>query len=248
MKKDEIIYGYQPVLEAIKAGKDVEKLLLLKTLHPSKLQELKKEATAFQIPFQFVPREKLNKFTRQNHQGIVALVSPVSYVEISQLVPMLFESGNMPFLLVLDRVTDVRNMGSIARTAECAGVDGLIIAAKGSAMINADAVKTSAGALTRLPVCRVSSLKGAIGFLRDSGIAIIGTRENSPTPYHGADYRIPLAVVVGSEEQGISEEIMKLCDTMVSIPLLGEIQSLNVSVASGVILFEAVRQRLEGGS
>ncbi len=243
LKKDEIIYGFQPVLEAIKAGKDIEKLLLLKTLHPAKLQEVKKEATAFRIPFQFVPREKLNKFTRQNHQGVIALVSPVSYVEITQLVPMLFESGRMPLLLALDRVTDVRNVGSIARTAECAGVDGLLIPARGSAMINADAVKTSAGALSRLPVCRVSSLTGAIRYLRESGLSITGTREGSPTSYHQADYNIPMALVMGSEEQGISPDVMELCDTMVSIPLHGQIESLNVAVATGIILFEAAKQR-----
>jgi len=244
LKKDEIIYGYQPVLEAIKSGKEIEKLLLLKTLHPSKLQEIKKEATAFRIPFQFVPKEKLYKFTRQNHQGVVALVSPVSYVEIGQLLPMLFEAGKLPFLLVLDRITDVRNMGSIARSAECAGVDALILSAKGSALINADAIKTSAGALTRLPVCRVSSMKATIDFLKNSGISVIGTKEGSESVYHQVDYSIPVAVVMGSEESGISEEILGQCDHRVSIPILGEIQSLNVSVAAGIILYEAVKQRM----
>lgn len=245
MKKEAIIYGYQPVLEALKSGKEIEKLLLLKTLHPSKVQELKKEATAMQVPFQFVPKEKLNKITRQNHQGIVALASPISYVELSQLLPMLFESGKSPFLLALDKITDVRNMGSIARSAECAGVDGLILPAKGSAQINAEAIKTSAGALTRLPVCRVSSLKGAISYMKDSGINIIGTKENSEKVYHEADYTVPVAVVMGSEEKGISDELLDLCDNTVGIPILGEIQSLNVSVATGIILYEAVKQRQE---
>ena len=247
MKKDEIIYGFQPVLEAIKSGKEIEKLLLMKTLHPSKLSELKKEATAFRVPFQFVPKEKLNKLTRQNHQGIVAIVSPIAYTEITQLVPMLFEQGKIPFFLALDKVTDVRNFGSIARSAECAGVDALIIPSKGSAMINSDAVKTSAGALTRLPVCRVSSLKNTVRYLKDSGINITGTREQSPRLYHQLDYRIPVAFIMGSEESGISEEVLALCDNLVSIPLVGEIQSLNVAVAAGIVLFEAVRQRQSTG-
>jgi len=217
---------------------------LLKTLHPSKLQEIKKEASAFRIPFQFVPKEKLFKITRQNHQGVVALVSPVSYVELSQLLPMLFEAGKSPFLLVLDKITDVRNVGSIARSAECAGVDALIIPAKGSALLSADAVKTSAGALTRLPVCRVGSMKGTIDFLKNSGISIIGTKEGSEVTYHEVDYSIPVAIIMGSEEKGISEEILGMCDHKIGIPVLGEIQSLNVSVAAGIILYEGVKQRI----
>ena len=243
MKKDEIIYAYQPVLEAIKSGKEIEKLLLMKTLHPSKVQELKKEATARGLTFQFVPREKLNKFTRQNHQGIVALVSPIAYVDLGQLLPMLFESGKSPLLLVLDRITDVRNMGSIARTAECAGVDALILPAKGSALITSDAVKTSAGALTRLPVCRLSSLKWALDYMKNSGINVLGTKEQASLVYHEADYTIPVAIVMGSEEKGISPDVLSHCDQTIGIPILGEIESLNVSVASGIILFEAVKQR-----
>jgi len=243
VKKEEIIYGFQPVLEAIKAGKEIETLFLQKTLHPGKLQQLKKHATEFQVPFQFVPREKLMKLTRQNHQGVVAIVSPISYVNIDQLIPMLFESGKPPFLLILDKITDVRNVGAIARSAECAGVDALILPSRGSAMINSDAVKTSAGAITRLSLCRVSNLKDTIQLLKDSGISIIGTKENTESLYHQADYKIPVAIIIGSEEKGVSEEYIKLCNNTVNIPLLGEIQSLNVSVAAGIILFEAVKQR-----
>lgn len=231
------------MLEAIKSGKEIDKLFLLKTLHPAKLHELKKLALEHQLPFQFVPKEKLNKLTRQNHQGVIALVSPVAYTEMSQLIPMLFESGKAPFLLILDKITDVRNIGAIARTAECAGVDALVLPSKGSAMINADAIKTSAGALTRLPLCRASGINEAIKFMKDSGIKIIGAKENSASLYHEADYTMPVALIMGSEEKGIAEEHISLCDEMVSIPLMGEIQSLNVAVASGIILFEAVRQR-----
>ncbi len=243
LKKDEIIYGYQPVLEAIKSGREIEKLLLMKTLHPSKVQELKKEATAHGLTFQFVPREKLNKFTRQNHQGIVALISPIAYVDLSQLLPMLFESGKSPFLLLLDKITDVRNMGSIARSAECAGVDALILPAKGSALITSDAIKTSAGALTRLPVCRVSSLKWAVDYIKNSGINVVGTKENAKLVYHQADFTIPVAIVMGSEEKGVSADVLDLCDHTIGIPIMGEIESLNVSVATGIVLYEAVKQR-----
>lgn len=244
MKKDEILYGYQPVIEAMRSGKEIEKLLFQKTMHPGKLHELKKEATMHEIPFQFVPREKLNKLTHQNHQGVVAVVSPISYTEIQQLLPMLYEQGKTPLLLILDKVTDVRNMGAMARSAECAGVDAIIFPAKGSAMINADAIKTSAGALSRIPVCRVSNLKETLSFLKDSGLALIGARENTNTYYHDVDYTIPAALIMGSEEKGISDEFLKLCDSTVSIPMRGEIQSLNVSVAAGILLFEAVRQRV----
>lgn len=243
MKKDDIIYGFQPVLEAIKSGKEIDKLFFLKTLHPLKLQEVKKLAIEYQIPFQFVPREKLDRITRQTHQGVIALTSPVSYVETSQILPILFESGKVPFLLILDKITDVRNIGSIARSAECAGVDALILPAKGSAMINADAIKTSAGALTRMLLSRTSSIRETIKFLKDSGLRVVGSRENSGTLYHETDYTVPLALIMGSEEKGIAEEHVSMCDEMVSIPLLGEIQSLNVAVAAGVVLFEAVRQR-----
>ncbi len=243
MKKEEIIYGFQPVLEAIKSGKEIEKLFLQKTMHPGKLQEVKKHATLHEVPFQFVPREKLNKLTHKNHQGIIATVSPITYTNIEQLVPMLFESGKDPFFLILDKVTDVRNVGSIARSAECAGVDALILPSRGSAMINQDAIKTSAGALNRLQVCRVSNLKDTITFLKGSGIHITGATEKTENEYYKGKFNLPLAVIMGSEEKGISEEYLKLCDTRVMIPMMGEIQSLNVSVATGIILFEVVKQR-----
>lgn len=246
MKKEEILYGFQPVLEAIKSGKEIEKLFLQTTIHPSKLKDIKSEATIHEIPFQFVPREKLNKLTRQNHQGIIAIVSPISYVDYTQLLPMLYEQGKTPLFLILDKVTDVRNLGSIARSAECSGVDAMILPAKGSAMINSDAIKTSAGALNRLAVCRVSNLKETLIFLKESGIELIGAKENSTTTYFQASYKNPLAIIMGSEEKGVSEEYLKLCDQVVSIPMVGEIQSLNVSVAAGILLFEALKQRKEG--
>jgi 23S rRNA (guanosine2251-2'-O)-methyltransferase len=209
-----------------------------------KAAEMHKVAKQFDIPLQYVPKEKLNKLTNQNHQGVVAIVSSVSYIDIETLLPTLFETGKPPFLLILDKITDVRNMGSIARTAECAGIDAIIVPYRGSAMINADAVKTSAGALNNINLCRVANLKETIQFLKDSGIQMIAATEKSDTPFYAIDYKNPCAIVMGSEESGISEEYLKMCDKDVQIPMMGETQSLNVAVSTGIILFECVKQRL----
>jgi len=197
-----------------------------------------------EVPFQYVPREKLNKLTHQNHQGIIAIVSPISYASIDTILPGIFESGRSPFLLILDKVTDVRNLGSIARTAECAGVDAIIIPSKGSAMINADALKTSAGALNKIPVCRNPDLKEVIVFLKESGIQILGATETAESNHFTPDYSLPIALIMGSEEKGISAEYLKLCDQTVKIHMPGDIGSLNVGVAAGIILFEVVKQRM----
>jgi 23S rRNA (guanosine2251-2'-O)-methyltransferase len=246
LDKNILIYGFQPIMEAMNAGREIEKILILKTVHPSKSNEIKRLATSLKIPFQFVPIEKLNRLTPQNHQGLVAYTSPVAYAPIEEIVPRVFESGKTPFILILDKVTDVRNLGSIARTAECAGVDAILFPSQGSAMINADAIKTSAGALTKIDVSRVSNLKDAIRYLKESGISIIGATEKASQHYFEMDFKIPVAVIMGSEDKGISEEYLKLCDHKAKIQMVGEIQSLNVSVAAGIFLFEAVRQRLEG--
>ena len=240
MSKTDIIYGLNPITEAIKAGKEIEKIFILKSMLPHKAAEIKKAAIEFKIPFQFVPKEKLNRFTRQNHQGIVAIVSPVSYTNIETLLPTLFETGKAPFILILDKITDVRNLGSIARSAECAGVDAIIIPSHGSAMINADAVKTSAGALNKIPVCRNSNLKETIIYLKESGLQIVAATEKAEKNYYNIDFSKPSALILGSEEKGVSGEYLKLCDAVVKIPLIGEIQSLNVSVAGGIIMFEVV--------
>ena len=247
MKKTEIIYGYNPVLEAIKDGKEIEKLFLLSNMQQYRANEIKHFAGEFKIPFQYVPKEKLNRFTRQNHQGVVAIISPISYVEIETFLPSIFESGKIPFLLVLDKITDVRNLGSIARSAECAGVDTIILPSRGSAMINADAVKTSAGALNKIPVSRNSNLKETILFLKNSGLQIVGASEKSEIYHYNIDFKEPLAIIMGSEDKGISEEYLKLCDKTVNIPMAGSVQSLNVSVATGIILFEVVKHRIHNG-
>lgn len=245
LKKNEIIYGFTPVLETLNSGKEIEKIFVFKSMLAHKATELNKLAKQYDIPVQYVPKEKLNRFTNQNHQGVVAIVSPVSYIDIEILLPTIFETGRAPFLLILDKVTDVRNLGSIARTAECAGVDAIIVPYRGSAMINSDAVKTSAGALNNINLCRVSNLKNTIQFLKDSGVQLVAATEKSENPFYQIDYRNPVAIVMGSEESGISEEYLKLCNEAVQIPMTGSTQSLNVAVATGIILFEGTKQRLQ---
>lgn len=244
LNKSSFIYGFNPVVEAIGAGKEIEKIYILKTIQQSRAKELIHLASERNIPFQFVPMEKLNRLTRQNHQGIVAMVSAVSFTDIETLLPTIYETGKAPFFIILDKITDVRNFGSIARTAECAGVNAIIIPSRGSASINADAVKTSSGALNIIPVCRTDNLKEAIVFLKNCGIRIVAATEKAEMNYFNADYNHPVAIVMGSEETGISEEYLKLCDQKVKIPMEGEIQSLNVAVAAGIIMFEAAKQRL----
>jgi 23S rRNA (guanosine2251-2'-O)-methyltransferase len=243
MKKETYIYGIRPTIEAIKAGKEFEKIFLQNGLKGEGFREMFGLIRELEIQYQFVPVEKLNRLSRQNHQGVISFVSEITYQQVEDLVPFVFEQGRIPLFLILDRVTDVRNTGSIARTAECAGVDGLVLAARGSAQINSDAIKTSAGALYKLPVVRAQNVKETIQFLRNSGLTIIAATEKAEKEYTAVDLTRPLALIMGSEGEGISEEYLKLTDEIVRIPLLGEIESLNVSVATGVILFEALRQR-----
>lgn len=243
MKKETYIYGIWPTIEAIKAGKELDKIFLQNGLKGDGFRDLFNLIRDLEIPYQFVPIEKLNRLSRQNHQGVISYVSEITYQQLSDLVPFVFEQGRLPLFLVLDRITDVRNVGAIARTAECAGVDGLIIAAKGSAQINSDAIKTSAGALYKLPVVRSQNIKDSLQFLRDSGLTILAATEKTEKVYTAADFNKPLAIIMGSEGEGISPEYLKLTDECIKIPMSGEIESLNVSVATGVVLFEALRQR-----
>ncbi len=195
------------------------------------------------IQFQYVPIEKLNALTRSNHQGIIAFVAAIEYQNFEEIITRVTEEGEVPFILVIDHITDVRNFGAICRTAECAGVHAIIIPSKGMAQINADAIKTSAGALNILPVCRVENLKAAIYSLKEYGLKIFGCTEKTNTSYSILDYTEPLAIVMGSEDKGISDDILKLCDRKAKIPLMGKIESLNVSVAAGIVLYEVVKQR-----
>lgn len=242
--KTQYIYGIHAVLEAIDAAKDIDKILLSKTLNPETAQEIIEKARALRVPVQRVPVQKIDRITRRNHQGVLAMMAAVTYYRVDDLVPRLFDEGENPFVVVLDGVTDVRNFGAVARTCECAGVSAIVIPDHESVSVNADAVKTSAGALNYLPVCRERNLVSAVKFLRDSGFKIVGTSDKSQTSYTHADYTGPVAIVLGAEDKGISPEIMKLCDTQVFIPEFGHINSLNVSVAGGIMIYEVVRQRL----
>lgn len=237
------IFGIRPVMEAIEAGKQIDKIMIGKTLKGELVHELLNLAHDAGLPVQRVPVERIDRVTRKNHQGVLAMLSAVEYYKLEQLVPLFFENGENPFIVVLDGVTDVRNFGAIARTCECAGVSTIVIPERGSVSVNADAVKTSAGALNFLPVCRESNLVSAIKYLRNSGFRIVGTSDSNACDYTDVDYTGPTVLVMGSEDKGISESIMKLCENRVVIPEYGNIKSLNVSVAAGIMIYEVVRQR-----
>ncbi len=241
--KTSIIFGIHPVNEAIKAGRQIDKILLKQGFRNEMIPGLFPALREQNIPFQYVPVEKLNRLTGKNHQGIIALLSELEYTELDKLVPMLFEQGATPAFLILDSITDVRNIGAIARSAECSGFHGIIIPLKGSAQLNAEAIKSSAGALNILPVCRVGNLSDTIKFLKDSGIMIAAATEKAEQTIYQADFRQPLGVIMGSEETGIDAKLLKSADILVRIPMQGNIQSLNVSAAAAVILFEVMRQR-----
>ena len=240
---ENLIYGIHPVLEAMQAGKEIEKILLSRELRSPQVREINDLADQLEIIIQKVPNEKLDRITKSNHQGIIAFVSMVEYQPLEDILMRTFESGKQPLFVILDRVTDVRNLGAIARSAECAGANAIIVPSRGSAQINADAIKTSAGALNLIPIHRTANLKNALRYLRDSGVKLVAVTEHTSEPYTKSDLTDPLALILGSEEDGISPEYLKLCDERISIPLLGQIESLNVSVATGIILFEALRQR-----
>lgn len=243
MKKETYIYGLRPVIEAIKAGKEFEKLLFQNRLKGETFRELFDLVRELEIPFQFVPVEKLNRLSRQNHQGVVGYVSEISYHKIHEVVPFAFETGKTPLLLVLDRITDIRNLGAIARTAECAGADALVLPSRGSAQINSDAIKTSAGALYKLPVVRSDTMRDTLRYLKESGITLVAATEKSGKRYTACDLARPVAIILGSEGEGITPEWLEMADEKIGIPLFGEIGSLNVSVAAGILLYETLRQR-----
>ena len=242
-EKSDMIFGVRAVIEAIEAGKDIDKILVKRDIQSDLSKELFAALKGKFIPVQRVPVEKINRITRKNHQGVVAFIAAVTYQRTEDIVPTLFEEGKTPLLVMLDGVTDVRNFGAIARTCECAGVDAVIIPAKNSASVNADAMKTSAGALHTLPVCREQSLRVTIKYLKESGFKIIAATEKGDYDYTRADYTAPTCIIMGAEDTGIPYDHLSLCDEWVKIPLMGHIASLNVSVAAGILIYEAVRQR-----
>ena len=243
-EKENIIFGVHPIVEAIKAGKEIDKIYIQSDISGPGLTELRKAIKQGKVPFSHVPVQKLNRHTNGNHQGVVAFISPIETQDIEDILPQLFEQGKVPFILMLDRITDVRNFGAIVRTAECAGVDAIIIPKRESAQINEDAIKTSTGAIFRVPICKVDNLTDTVYLLKDSGLTIVGCTEKTTTTLYESDYTEPVAIIMGNEEKGIANQLLKNCDSLAKIPMAGEIASLNVSVAAAIILFEAVKQRL----
>ena len=237
------IFGIRAIIEAVEAGKTIDKLFIQKGLHNDLFAELWKLVRLKRINYKHVPLEKINRLTRKNHQGVFAFISPIDFHNIEDVVPALYEEGGNPLILVLDRITDVRNFGAIARTAECAGVDTILIPEQNAAAINADAIKTSAGALHKITVCRTWNLKLSLQFLKYSGIQLVACTEKTQDNMYKPDYTPPTAIIMGSEEDGVSAEFLKMCDARAKIPMSGKIASLNVSVATGVILYEVIRQR-----
>lgn len=240
-----ILYGIRPIIEAVEAGKEMEKIFIQHDLHHTLVNELKQLLKAKGLTYLHVPVEKLNRLTAKNHQGAVGFLSEITYYRLEQIVPGIFEKGEMPMIVVLDRVTDVRNFGAIARVAECAGAHAIVIPSRGAAQVNGDAMKAAAGALNRIPVCREENLKWVIEFLKESGIQVVACTEKTNNTVYDADLTGPIALIMGSEEDGVSPEYLKRVDQKLKIPMQGEIDSLNVSVATGVFLFETLRQRLK---
>lgn len=237
------IFGIRTVIEAVESGKSIDKVLVRRDLGGELARELLDVMRRYGVLVQRVPQERLNRVTRKNHQGVIALISPVTYHKLDNLLPSLFEDGKNPFFLLLDGLTDTRNFGAIGRTADCAGVDGIVIPERNSVSVTADAVKTSAGALFYVPVCRERDLLTAVRMLRESGVKVVAATEKGATDYTAIDFTVPVAIVMGSEDVGISNEVLRQCDELAAIPLCGNIGSLNVSVAAGVMLYEVVRQR-----
>ena len=245
MKEKEMIFGLRAVIEAVQAGKDIDRVIVKRDLQGNLFRELQEVLTRYEIPLQKVPLQRIDRYTRKNHQGVLAFVSAVTYQKIENIIPMLYEEGKNPFIVVLDGITDVRNFGAIARTCEVAGVDAIVLPARGSVRVNADAIKTSAGALHTIPVCREQNLKNAVQFLKNSGIKVVAATEKAAENYTSASYTDSVAILMGAEDVGISSELLKISDHLVRLPVFGTIESLNVSVAAGVMLYEVIRQRTE---
>lgn len=241
--KQQVIYGLRPVIEALASGQQVERVLIQNGLNSSLLNELRSKLKECDVPFQYVPVEKLNKMTTGNHQGVVATIAAVKYHSFMELVETLPE---MATVVLLDHVTDVRNMGAIARTAECTGVSALVVPDHGSAAINEDAVKTSSGALLRLPVCREQNLKTVVNLAKQYGYQVVAATEKGAVHYREVNFRQPTLLVMGNEETGISTELLKMSNVRAKLPIVGEVASLNVGVAAGVFMYEALEQRLKG--
>ena len=243
-ERTDLIFGVHAVIEALKAERSINKILIQKGIQKETFNELRDALKGQQFQLQFVPNQKLDSLTSGNHQGVIAFVTPIEYQEIESLVDQMLERGEKPTVLVLDRITDVRNFGAIARTAECEGVDAILIPSKGSALVTSDAMKASAGALNRIPVCKTDDLKNSLFYLQQSGLRLIACTEKSATPLYQVNLRGSVAVIMGSEENGITQDLINMSDIKAKIPMRGEISSLNVGVATGMVLYEKLRQEL----
>ena len=241
----DLIFGIHPVLEAIESGQEVNKILILRSEQNENLSKIVRQARQKNIIVQRVPQEKLNRVTRKNHQGVIAFLSPITYDILDEILPRLFEEGKNPLIIVLDGVTDVRNMGAICRSAECMGAHAIVLPSKGGALINSDAVKTSAGAVFNLSICKVDELKDALNLIKQSGLQIIACTEKGDRTLSEGQFSNPTAVLLGAEDTGIKHQLIKLADQQLRIPMSGKTLSLNVAVSAGVVLYECSRQRLQ---
>lgn len=243
MDRKDYIFGKRPIIEAIEAGKSIDKIFVRREMSSDAIKDLLKIAKDYDIPVQKVPEEKLNRITMKNHQGVIAIVTPVVYHKLDNLLISLYEEGKTPFAILLDGVTDAGNFGAIARSVECAGGDFILIPEKGSASVTSDAIRASAGALFHVPVCRVKDLSEAIDILHENGYKVIASTEKAKKNYTDVDLKVPVAIVMGSEYSGISSDVIRKCDELASIPIKGKVGSLNVSAAAAVMLYEVVKQR-----
>lgn len=242
-ENQDLIYGLRATLEALESGREISKIIIKKGIQSDLFQELYRAIKEAEVPFQIVPPDYFKKFPGKNHQGIICMTSPVEFQNLEEILTRVFEQGEIPFILMLDKVTDVRNFGAICRSAECSGVHAIVIPAKGAAIINSDAVKTSAGALNHIPVCRENNFKKTIQTLKQNGLSVYGASEKAEKLYFEQNLDGPMAILMGSEDQGIAPEFRVLCDGELKIPIMGKIDSLNVSVATGILCYEVVRQR-----
>ncbi|MAC95632.1 MAG: 23S rRNA (guanosine(2251)-2'-O)-methyltransferase RlmB [Flavobacteriales bacterium] len=244
MANENYIFGMHPVMEAIKANKEIDKVFIQSDLRGPHVTELRKLLKTHKVSSQNLPLGRMNHLYKKNHQGVVAFLSPIDYQPYQEVISNAFESGKMPLVLILDRVSDVGNFGAICRTAECTGVDCIIIPVKGSAQINGEAVKRSSGALLNVNISKERDLAAVAEDLKSMGLQVVGCTEKTEDLIYSVDYKMPTAIVMGSEEDGINSQLMKTLDAKVKIPMIGNTESLNVSVSAGVIIYEAIRQRI----
>jgi|TARA_B110000261_G_C13042635_1_gene340940 23S rRNA (guanosine2251-2'-O)-methyltransferase len=243
-QKSDLVFGIHPILEGLQSDKTFDKILILNTLRTYQAKEIMTLAKEKGISINKVPQQKLDRVTRKNHQGVIGFIAPIEFQNIEDIIPTLYSEGKVPFLLILDRVSDVRNFGAIVRTAECAGVHAIIIPKKGAAQINGETIKTSTGAIFNLPICKVPGIESVLPFLKDSGIHLVACTEKTEVSYTEVDYTLPIGILMGNEESGIALSNIKVCDSKAKLPLIGKTESLNVSVAAGVLMYEVIRQRL----